>query len=105
MGVDLRVAGGAVGIGAMFVELFAHGRRAAGIGIDGADAGWSGGAGSLSKRSITHTPRVTGEVVVPLAVSLWMISTIRRNVNAPLPTPSPLAYHRSHRPLRCLCRC
>ena len=38
-GVDLRVAGGAVGVGAMFVELFAHGGGAASVGIDSADAG------------------------------------------------------------------
>ena len=53
--VDLGVAGGAGLQGAMLLELRADGRRAAGVRLDGRDAGWRWGRG-LAEDAF-HDPR------------------------------------------------
>jgi len=54
----------------MFLKLLADGDRAANVRLDGGTPGGGGGGFCPRMRSMIHAPRSTGDVVVPLAVTL-----------------------------------
>src|SRR4051812_30972549 len=61
-----------------------------------AGTGGGGGTGVPSKLSRTHTPRVTGEVVVPFAVTLRRLACV---ITPPRTEPSGRATRRNCTPL------
>ena len=100
--VDLGVARGAGGVGAVLVELLADGRGAAARRVRSAGMFGGGGSGGWpSKRSMTNAPRGTGDVVVPLAVIFRIAACVRNGPRGNRPaTPRGGSASRSRRECR-----
>ena len=76
--IELRVAGVARAHAAVQRELLAQCLGAARSGFTGLTFGGGGGIAMPSNRSETHTPRLTGEVDVPLAVTFMVADCVHR---------------------------
>ena len=70
------MAGGASRVGAVAIELLADGDRASDVRLDSGHAG-GGAVWKPRIRSMIQTPRITGDVVVPLAVTLSTLACVR----------------------------
>ena len=76
--VDLRMAGFADGLAAVFRQLLADRGRAARIGFHCRNTRRRRGTGWPRMRSVIQTPRSTGEVVVPLAVTFKTLACVEQ---------------------------
>ena len=74
--IDLAMASGTGLDLAVLGQLFADRRGAADVRLDGRHVRRRRGGGVPRMRSSTHAPRTTGEVVVPLAVTLSTLAIV-----------------------------